>query len=570
MSFPFKHPYKYAAEYSTPVAYFCMEYAIHQPLKLYAGGLGFLAGSHMRSAYELKQNMVGVGILWKYGYYDQIRKTDQTMNVLFAEKEYGFLEETNIKFTIRVSGHDVWVTAYYLPPEVFNTAPMFFLTTDLPENDYLAKTISHKLYDANPETTIAAAILLGVGGAKLFEHLDWKPERYHLNESHALPLIFHLYDRYKDLQKIKQMLVFTNHTPEQAGNPETDFMLLEKMGFFCCIPATEVRMITKIKDHVLNHTLSALRLSGIANGVSKLHVQTLKKMWAGYADVCPIIPVSNAQNFTYWADHDMYQAIASNNMAGLQQIKARGKSDLFEVVADQTGEIYDNKILTIIFAKRFAGYKRADLLFHDMERFNQIANNKVRPIQIIWAGKPYPMDYTAIGIFDKIVNICRSYKNCSVLVGYELTLSKLLKNGADVWLNVPRLTHEASGTSGMAAAMNGAINVSTPDGWFPEFAKDKINSFIIPPAPTGLPDYEQDAIEANNLYDLLEKEIIPMYYDYPSGWLSLVQNSMQDVRPYFDSNRMAAEYYEKMYTINTGQHPEQYDNKFMALTSSST
>lgn len=549
MSFSFSHPYQFASGYTLPVAYFCMEYAIHQPLKLYAGGLGFLAGSHMRSAFELKQNMVGVGILWKYGYYDQVRKGDQTMDVLFEEKIYGFLKPTDIKFTITVSGHEVWVTAWYLPPEVFNTAPVFLLSTDLPENDYLAKTISFKLYDANPETCIAAAILLGVGGAKLFEYLDWKPEIYHLNESHALPLVFYLYDQYKDIKKVKDRMVFTNHTPEEAGNRVSDFLLLEKMGFFCGIPNTEVRMITKINDHLLNHTLSALRLSGLANGVSKVHLHTLNKMWQSYEDICPLIPITNAQNFTYWADHEMYNEARKNNMAGIQKRKLLGKTNLFEEVADQTGEIYDENVLTIIFAKRFTGYKRADLLLHDMERFNRIVNNTERPVQIIWAGKPYPMDYTAIGIFDRILNLCKSYKNCSVLVGYELKLSKLLKHGADVWLNVPRLTHEASGTSGMAAAMNGAINVSTPDGWFPEFAKDKLNSFVISPAPPGLTDHEQDAIEANNLYDLLEKEIIPMYYDYPARWLSMMQTSMQDVIPYFDSNRMAAEYYDNMYSM---------------------
>ncbi|HEY8894523.1 MAG TPA: alpha-glucan family phosphorylase [Niastella sp.] len=550
MSFSFSHPYQYAAEYAAPVAYFCMEYAIHQPLKLYAGGLGFLAGSHMRSAWELKQNLVGVGILWKYGYYDQVRKGDQTMDVLFEEKIYGFLVNTGIKFTIKVSGHDVWVTAWYLPPEIFNTAPVFLLSTDLPENDYLAKTISFKLYDANPETRIAAAILLGVGGAKLFEYLNWKPEKYHLNESHALPLIFHLYDQYKDIKVVREKMIFTNHTPEEAGNLESDFMLLEKMGFFCCIPATEVRMIAKIKDHVLNHTLTAFRLSGIANSVSKIHKNTLKRMWQNYEEICPIISITNAQNYNYWADHEMYNEALNNNIDGIRNRKSLGKRNLFEVVADQTGEIYDEKVLTIVFAKRFTGYKRADLLLYDMERFNRIVNNTNRPVQIIWAGKPYPMDYTAIGTFDRILNICKSYKNCSVLVGYELKLSKLLKNGADVWLNVPRLSHEASGTSGMAAAMNGAINVSTPDGWFPEFAKDKINSFIIPAASASLADHEQDAIDSNNLYDLLEKEIIPMYYDYPDRWLSIVQNSMQDIVPYFDSNRMAAEYYEKMYFIS--------------------
>jgi starch phosphorylase len=533
-----------------------MEYAIHQPLKLYAGGLGFLAGSHMRSAFELKQNMVGVGILWKYGYYDQVRKSDQTMDVLFEEKLYGFLNKTDIKFTIQVSGHDVWVAAYYLPPDVFNTAPVFLLSTDLPENDYLAKTISFKLYDPNPETAIAAAILLGVGGSKLFEHLNWKPEIYHLNESHALPLLFYLYNQFKDIQKVRASVVFTNHTPEEAGNRETDFLLLDKMGFFCGIPATEVRMITKMEGNIMNHTLSALRLSGIANGVSKMHLQTLQNMWRQYKDICPITSISNAQNFTYWADHDMYKEVSENNMAGLQKRKLAGKTNLFEVVADQTGEIYDEKILTLVFAKRFTGYKRADLLFYDMDRFNRIVNNTEKPVQIIWAGKPYPMDYTAIGIFDKVVNVTKLYKNCSALVGYELKLSKLLKNGADVWLNIPRLTHEASGTSGMAAAMNGAINVSTPDGWFPEFAKDKVNSFVVPPAPSGLSDHEQDAIDANNLYDLLEKEIIPMYYDYSARWLAILKNSMQDIIPNFDSNRMAAEYYEKMYSVTVSKSME--------------
>src|SRR6188474_1758937 len=219
MSFIFSHPYTINPGYQTRVAYFCMEFGIDQPLKIYAGGLGFLAGSHMRSAYELRQNIVGIGILWKYGYYDQVRKQDQTMDVLFEEKKYGFLKETGIKFTINVSKHDVWVTAYYLPPEVFNTAPIFLLSTDLPENDYLAKTISHKLYDSNPETKMAAAILLGQGGAKLLEALDWEPDTYHLNESHGLPLAFYLYNKYKDLNEVKKRLVFTNHTPEEAGNP---------------------------------------------------------------------------------------------------------------------------------------------------------------------------------------------------------------------------------------------------------------------------------------------------------------------------------------------------------------
>ena len=283
---------------------------------------------------------------------------------------------------------NIWVTAYYLPPEIFNTAPLFFLTTDLPENDYLANTISHKLYDANPETRIASAILLGEGGVKLLEALNWEPDIYHLNESHALPLAFYLYNKYKNRDDVKKRLVFTKKTPEEAGNQKTSMSLLEKMGFFCDIPLTEVRAITQTDDDELDHTLTALRLSKKANAVSEMHQKTLREMWMKQKGICDIISITNAQNYSYWHDEDMYQALASNDDEALRRKKTQGKLNLFEVVADQAGEIYDEKICTIIFAKRFAEYKRADLFFHDMERFHRLVTNKERPVQIIWAGKP--------------------------------------------------------------------------------------------------------------------------------------------------------------------------------------
>ena len=548
MGFSFSFPYALNADYKKKVAYFCMEFGIHQPLKTYAGGLGFLAGSHMRSAYELRQNVLGIGVLWKYGYYDQIRKQDQNMDVLFEEKIYGFLKPTGIRFTINVNRNDVWVTAYYLPPEVFKTAPVFFLSTDLPENDYLAKTISHKLYDANPETKIAAAILLGQGGARLLEALDWQPEVYHLNESHALPLAFYLYKKYKDVEEVKKRLVFTNHTPEEAGNQKTSMSLLDKMGFFNEIPLTEIKNITQTETEILNYTLTALRLSGRANAVSKIHQQTLNQMWKDYQNIGNFISITNAQSYAYWHDEEMYKALNEGSDERIIEMKKLGKQSLFEIVADQCGEIYDENICTIVFAKRFAGYKRHDLFLRDMDRFHRFVTNTEKPVQIIWAGKPHPMDYTGIGVFDKIVDACKTYANCSILVGYELKLSKLLKKGADVWLNVPRITHEASGTSGMSAAMNGAINVSLPDGWFPEFTKDKINSFVIPACDISLPEYEQDDADAASLYQLLEMEVLPLYYDYPHSWLEIIKKGLKDIIPYFDSNRMAIEYYQKLYS----------------------
>jgi len=549
MSFSFKHPYPIDTAYQKLVAYFCMEYAIHQPLKTYSGGLGYLAGSYMRSSYELGQNMIGIGILWKYGYYDQGRKDNQSMSVTFQEKIYHFLIPTEIKFTIMISGHKVWVTAFYLPPELFKTAPLFFLTTDLPENDYLARTTCHKLYDCNPEARTAAAILLGEGGARLLEELNVQPDIFHLNESHALPLAFYLYRKLGSIEQVKNKLVFTNHTPESSGNLKSDLFLLSRMGFWGDIPVEQVRKLTQCQGDTLDHTLTALLFSGRANAVSKIHLSTLKEMWRDEKDICELISITNAQSYSYWADKRMFRFLNTHNDRALIKEKRKYKRLLFEEVADQCGVILDPQILTIVFAKRFAGYKRAELMLHDMALLHNLLTDKKRPIQIIWAGKPYPLDYEAITSFDKIVNLCRSYPNCAILVGYELRLSRLLKQGADIWLNTPRLTHEASGTSGMSAAMNGCINVSTPDGWFPEFSNDGVNSFVIPNTEVTEHKFQQDETDAHNLYSLLEKTIIPMYYDAHDQWMSIVKNSMHTIRFDYDSNRMAKEYYENLYTL---------------------
>ena len=424
MDFSFTFPYTINPDFKKKIAYFCMEFGIHQPLKTYAGGLGFLAGSHMRSAYELKQNMVGIGILWKYGYYDQVKKADDAMGVQFREKVYSFLKKTDLKLTIKVAGHDVYVTAYYLPPEIFNTAPVFFLTTDIPENDYLAKTICHKLYDPNPETRIAAAILLGEGGAKLLEKLDWVPDIYHLNESHAFPLAFHLYKKYGKVDEVRKRLVFTNHTPEPGGNEKTSISLLEKLGFFHGISLNEVNEIAATENDILDHTCTALRLSGIANAVSSLHLKSLLGTWQNDKAICPLISITNAQNFAYWHEPYLYRALEADDNTALLTRKIELKKILFEEVADQCGKIFDEKTLTIVFAKRFGGYKRPELLLNNMDRFHRLLTNLKTPIQVIWAGKPYPMDYNAIASFDKIGNICKSYPNCAILVGYEMKLSK--------------------------------------------------------------------------------------------------------------------------------------------------
>lgn len=545
----YTHPYPCAEAFSKRVAYFSMEFAIDQALKIYSGGLGFLAGSHLKSAYALKQHMVGVGVLWKYGYYDQGRNEDQTLRVDWQEKIYSFLEDTGIKFTIKVNGSDVWVKAYYLHPDTFQSAPMYLLTTDLEENDYLAKTISHRLYDPNESTKLAQYILLGIGGAKLLDILNYNCEVYHLNEAHALPAAFYLLRKFGSPEALREHLVFTTHTPEEAGNEKHNIQLCEMMSYFYDFSASEIQQITQLHDDSFNLSLAALRMAKKANGVSQLHAKVARLMWEKYGNICPIDGITNAQNWDYWADKKLYKISDQGDDQALRLRKQKLKRHAFLTVADQAGELYRPDVLTVVWARRFAPYKRADLLLRHRERFEQLVKNTKYPIQIIWAGKPYPSDMNAINAFNYLLHMSKLYPNISVLTGYELNLSRQLKQCADIWLNNPRVPREASGTSGMTAAMNGALNLSTDDGWIPEFIKHEANGFVIPRADyehTGVE--EQDEHDFYHLYDLLEHTILPMYYDDHAKWLSVVRQSMADVRYAFGSDRMATEYYHKLYT----------------------
>ncbi len=451
------HPYPIDIKYNTRVAYFSMEFGIHQALKIYSGGLGYLAGSHMRSAYDLSQNLIGIGILWKYGYYDQVRNDDQTMRAQFQEKNYCFLEDSGITVEVTIHGNPIWVKAMVLKPETFGTVPVYLLTTDIPENDFLSRTITHKLYDAEIAARIAQSIVLGVGGAKVVEALGGA-NIFHINEAHALPVAFHLYDKYREVAEVKKRLVFTTHTPEKAGNEEHDFALLQKMTFFGPVPVAEIREITNMPGDNLNYTLAALRLAKIANGVSQLHGEVARDMWNENPGICEIKAITNAQNVPFWRDIILQQALDKDDDAAIVARKAEMKKALFEIVADQTGKLFKPEVLTIVWARRFAGYKRADLLLQDIHRFFSLINKIEEPVQVIWAGKPYPFDQGAIDTFNKLIQVSHNKENVAVLTGYELELSRKLKQGADIWLNTPRRPREASGTSGMTAAMNGAIN----------------------------------------------------------------------------------------------------------------
>jgi len=544
------HSYDINKKYSTSVAYFSMEFAIDQALKIYSGGLGFLAGSHMRSAYDLKQNIIGVGILWSFGYYDQVRNEDRTLQAHYTRKFYYFLEELAPKVTVKVQGKDVVIKAFLLQAEVFGTAPIILLSTDTDENDYLSRTITHKLYDGNDKTRVAQEIVLGIGGAKILEALNMRIDIYHMNEGHSLPLVYELYKKYEDMRILKDFIVFTTHTPEVAGNETHDINFLHEMGFFNGLDLETIRKITGYENSDnFSLTVGALRSAKIANAVSKIHEKVSNEMWAGVDGKCEIISITNAQNKKYWTDKTLFRALDEHEDYEIMARKKHLKRLLFDEVANQSGKMFNPDIFTIVWARRFAEYKRPDLLKYDYERFIRLIENSKFPVQIIWAGKPYPTDQEAINIFNDLVILGHRYKNISVLIGYELSLSKLLKQGSDLWLNTPRITREASGTSGMTASMNGSVHFSIDDGWHPEFARDGKNSFTIPALDPNLPILEQDKIDNKNMMDILEDTIIPLYYNKPKKWVKIMKNAMSEIEVEFDSGQMAIKYYNLMYDV---------------------
>ncbi len=544
------HSYDIDKRYEKSVAYFSMEFAIDQALKIYSGGLGFLAGSHMRSVYDLKQNVVGIGMLWSFGYYDQARNEDRSLKPTYTRKFYYFLEELDVHVTVKIDGEDVKVKAFLLKPETFGTAPMILLSTDTDENDYLARTITHKLYDGNERTRVAQEIVLGIGGTRVLEAINHKVDIYHMNEGHALPLVYDLYKKhYQDMTELRKHVVFTTHTPEAAGNEIHNIHFLHEMGFFNGHSLETIREIMGYgNDDNFSLTVGALRSAKIANAVSKIHADVANDMWSGVEGRCDIISITNAQNKKYWTDKTLVRALDEHEDYELLARKKHLKKILFDTVADQTGKIFDPEVLTIVWARRFAEYKRPGLLKYNFERFIKLIRNTKTPVQIIWAGKPYPTDHGAVEIFNELIHISHHYKNIAVLVGYELSLSKLLKQGSDIWLNTPRITREASGTSGMTASMNGSIHFSIDDGWHPEFARDGKNAFTIPALDHTLPIEDQDRIDNENMMDILENTIIPTYYKDNDEWVTIMKNAMSDIEIDFDSARMATEYYEKMFT----------------------
>jgi len=452
--------------------------------------------------------------------------------------------------TVNVNSKPVYVKVMLLPCQVFGSAPMILLSTDIPENDFLSRTITHKLYDGNEETRVAQEIVLGIGGVKALEALNQEIDIYHMNEGHSLPLVFELLNRYDSIEALREHVVFTTHTPQNAGNEEHNVHFLAQMGFFNGYSLKTIQDKLQYYDENFSLTVGALKTSKRANAVSKIHEKVANKMWENVEGRCEIIGITNAQNRRFWTDKPLIRALEEHEDYEVIARKKHLKKILFEEVADQTGKVFSPDVITLVWARRFAEYKRPGLLKYDLERFDKLLKNTIYPVQVIWAGKPYPGDAGAINMFNELIELSHGYKNMAVLIGYEIKLSKMLKQGSDVWLNTPRVTREASGTSGMTASMNGSIHFSINDGWHPEFAKDEINSFSIDTADASLPLYEQDQYDYAAMMDKLENVILPLYYNDVKKWTEIMKYGINDVMRQFDSSRMAHQYYKWMYNFN--------------------
>ena len=524
------------------VAYFSMEIALDQSLKIYSGGLGFLAGSHMLSAGYLQMPMVGVTMLWSYGYYDQRIAQDGQVEVAYIRKYYDFLKDTNATTEVEIFGEKVKVKAYLVEPELFGACPVYLLTTDIEGNSDWAKSISHKLYDGNEKIRIAQETVLGVAGVRILQQIGYNFDVIHMNEGHALPAAFELLRQYNgNLEEVKKKTVFTTHTPVAAGNEVHWVDTLMEGGFFA---GCSRERAVELGGENFSLTVAALRMSRIANAVSQLHGLVANKMWEWVDGRCPIRAITNAVNLHYWQDERIKQADTPEKLLA---VKREMKEELFEYVANVAGKKFDPDVLTITWARRFADYKRAWLILMDKDRITRLLDEN--KIQIIFAGKFHPDDVMGKEMFNKLLNRSHSLKNVVVLPGYELELSGKLKRGSDIWLNTPLRPFEASGTSGMSANANGALHLSTYDGWTVEGTFDGINGYTIeyPELDDEMPWEERHWKDHECMMNKIENEIIPTYYENKAEWARLMQQAIRTSEAYFNSDRMVVEYYNRLY-----------------------
>ncbi len=534
------------------VAYFTMEIGLSENLPTYSGGLGILAGDHVKSSADLGVPLVAVTLLYKRGYFVQNLTPDGDQLELYPLFDpRAFMEPLPLKIRLNLYGRTVAVGVWkHNYKGMKSSVPVYFLDTDLSDNTEEDRLITQYLYGGDDHTRITQEAVLGIAGPQVLKRLGEKVSTYHMNEGHAAFLTLHLLNELGDIDAVRNLCVFTTHTPVPAGHDTFSYDLArEALGDF--LPANIKELAGTDK---LNMTLLALNLSRHANGVSELHGQVSREMFPGY----DIGHVTNGvhhltwtgpefknlfdQFMPHWREYPEVLATAHRIPDELLvQAKLKAKRRLINYVNSFTNAGLSEEFLTVVFARRAAAYKRATLFFSDMERLLNLS--KVR-VQFIFAGKAHPKDGAGKELIKEIIHEGMRYEGRLKLVyleNYAMWLGALLTAGSDIWLNNPRRPREASGTSGMKVCFNGGINMSVQDGWWREICRHRGNGWAI-----GDDEDTPDEETSQDFYDVLE-DAVNTYYVNQAKWINIMKNSIAECCPYFNTHRMVKEYAEKFY-----------------------
>jgi starch phosphorylase len=557
------------------VAYFSMEIALDPNLPTYSGGLGILAGDTLRSAADLAAPLVAITLVYRKGYFRQVldRNGNQTEQPQPWQPE-ATLKEIKERVSVRLEGREVWVRAwlYTIQGVTGATIPVYLLDTDLAENSASDRTTTDFLYGGDDRYRFCQEIVLGFGGFKLLQKLGYNSiQSYHMNEGHSALLALRLLERRLDqsfagrvkkldIDGIRKMCIFTTHTPVPAGHDQFPRKLAEQVLAPEHIPVLDEAEAWH--GEFLNMTYLALRFSGYVNGVAMRHGEVSRGMFPNY----PISAITNGVHAVTWTaapfrdlfdrhipgwrtDNNYLRYAISIPLDEIRQAHLLARQNLFKAIQERTGVALDPKVLTIGFARRASTYKRADLLFSDRERLKRIAR-QTGPLQLVYAGKAHPRDEGGKALIRKVFEGAAAIADAVRTVyveNYDMHWGGLITSGVDLWLNTPMRPQEASGTSGMKAAMNGVPSFSIIDGWWAEGHIEGVTGWSI-----GSEEIAGDpTADAGTLYDKLEREIVPMFYGRPARYAEVMRSAIAFNGAFFNTQRMLQQYLANAYSRNT-------------------
>ena len=608
-----------------PVAYFSAEFGFHESIPNYSGGLGILAGDHCKSASDLDLNFVAIGLLYRHGYFKQQIDKEGVQEAVNLNQNFHDLPirevrrgDANLLISVRILDREVFAKIWQLQVGRVN---LYLLDTETPENSAEDRLITAELYGGDLEMRMRQEIMLGIGGVKALSALGIEADVFHMNEGHSaflalerirLNVVEKKLDFYSALQVVAAANVFTTHTPVPAGNDSFPREMMRKyFGQFAKelnIPFDELFSFGQTRvnpSDPFSMTILALRLSRHANGVSKLHGEVTRSLWKDVWTGVPMheVPITSITNGVHtktwmapefsalysrylhnWEEHlteaDFWRGVIDIPDAQLWETHQKLKFRLVEFVRERVrmrrervgespeairrvNQILDPEILTIGFARRFATYKRGALLFGNKERLHRLLNDTTRPVQFIFAGKAHPRDEAGKALIQEVYKFSRQAgleNHLVFLEDYDSYIARRLVQGVDLWLNHPLRPLEASGTSGMKLAPNGGLNLSVLDGWWREGYNGNNGWAIGPEIDNGTIEF-QNEVDAGSLYQLLENQIIPLYYAKPDGklplaWLQLMRESIRSVTPVFNTHRMVKEYTERLYIPAAKSHED--------------